>query len=404
MGKTLSSYFSGFEPTELAQFYIHSQIPASAICQNYFRITDVEAIKSIFGKPCGRVFGGDDIQAGRKSSSADIGAMASLYQRGRKRTPIIYLVRNLWWKLSRWNSKSFRSWVDDFHPDCVFFASGDYAFMYDIAYQVAKSRGIPLYISCMDDYYLNNKNENRFLGKFQHSLFLKSVNKAVDYAKLLFCICENMSRDYSTLFHKDCITVHTPSTINAPLRLEKSNQISYLGNLGYNRDKQLIEIGRCLKKLGRGIDHIDVYSAESRPEIIKQLNEDNGIVFHKAVGAEEVLQIMGKSIAVIHTESFDEEIQKSVRYSVSTKIADSLASGTCIFAYGPAGLASIDYLQSNDAAICCTNRDNLLCDLRDMLDYPDLRARVIQNALHIAEENHSRDNTPTIIKKMISQD
>lgn len=49
MGKTLSTYFSSFKSDELAQFYIHSQIPTLDICSNYYRITDKEAIKSILG-------------------------------------------------------------------------------------------------------------------------------------------------------------------------------------------------------------------------------------------------------------------------------------------------------------------------------------------------------------------
>lgn len=49
MGKTLSAYFNGWDISEIAQFYIHSEVPTTAnVCVNYFRITDLEAIKSIF--------------------------------------------------------------------------------------------------------------------------------------------------------------------------------------------------------------------------------------------------------------------------------------------------------------------------------------------------------------------
>ena len=48
MGKTLSSYFNAIDSEDLAQFYIHSEVPTSDICKNYYRVTDKEAIKSIF--------------------------------------------------------------------------------------------------------------------------------------------------------------------------------------------------------------------------------------------------------------------------------------------------------------------------------------------------------------------
>ena len=43
------------------------------------------------------------------------------------------------------------------------------------------------------------------------------------------------------------------------------------------------------------------------------------------------------SMAVIHTESFEQEMMELVRFSVSTKIAESLMYGPCLIAYGPDG-------------------------------------------------------------------
>ena len=65
MGKTLEGYFKDFDSNELAQFYIHSQIPTSKICKNYYRITDKDAIKSILGFKAGKVFTENDIRTSR---------------------------------------------------------------------------------------------------------------------------------------------------------------------------------------------------------------------------------------------------------------------------------------------------------------------------------------------------
>ena len=397
MGKTLASYFACFKPEELAQFYIHSQVPTSIVCNRYYRMTDKDAIKSIVGLSRGREFGIGDIDLNRGNARTDSGLTGTIYQKARKRTPCIYFARNLWWKLAHWESREFIQWLDAFCPECVFLASGDYAFIYDIALKIAKSRKVPLYISCMDDYYFNNKNSDSVLGRFQHKLFMQAVNRTMSYASKMFCICGKMSKDYSSLFNKLCITVHTPTTIREPLHMEKKKKISYLGNLGYNRDKQLIDIGRALKSLGLEPDHIDVYSTESRSEILANLTEENGIAFHGFVGAEDVLKIMGESLAVIHTESFDNEIRRSVKYSISTKIADSLASGTCIFAYGPEEIASISYLSDNKAAFCCTEKDSLENMLHKMIQDEESRNMIIRNAL-VLSKNHSIERTPSILK------
>ena len=399
MGKTLMGYFDGIDPNDIAQFYIHSEIPTTDLCKNYYRITDKDAIKSIFTRKSGTVFCEKDIKFDAESSRTDSGNDAKRYQKARKRTPLVYLARNLWWSLGAWKTKKLLRWVDDFDPDVVFFASGDYAFMYKIALKIAKYKKIPLIVSCMDDYYFYNKNEKRFLGKFTHKLFMRQVEKTMKYSSEIFCICDKMSRDYGELFGKPTVTIHTRTTIVEPLNYGKTNAISYIGNLGYKRNEQLVKIGKALKELDipEKPDFIDVYSGEKNPEILKDMTEENGIKFHGSISADKVLEVMGKSIAIIHTESFDPEMRKRVAYSVSTKIADSLASGTCIFALGPEDVASMEYLIENEAAVCVTSECFIKKELESIILDREKRLRTVKKAVLLAKEKHSADNNICIM-------
>ena len=145
MGKTLLSYFEKWGTENVAQFYIHSEVPTDdTCCVNYYRVTDKEMVKSIFTRRSGSRFEKSDIQTDRVSSRTDEGLSAAIYQKARKRTPFIYFARNLIWRFGRWNTKKLRKWIDEFNPDAVFFASGDYAFMYVVARKIAKMKNIPL--------------------------------------------------------------------------------------------------------------------------------------------------------------------------------------------------------------------------------------------------------------------
>lgn len=403
MGKTLISYFSGWKANDIAQFYIHSEIPTVDICGDYYRVTDKEAIKSIFGAKVGAIFTEKDIEENQLACKIDTKYEAKLYQKARKRTPLIYMARNLWWRLGHWYNKQFKDWLDTINPDCVFFASGDYAFMYDIALKIASSRGIPLYISCMDDYYFNNKNSNKLFGKYQHSRFMKHVRKCISYSSALFCICDSMSRDYEQYFGKKCITLHTAASFDKLEASAGKKQISYIGNLGYDRYLQLVDIGRALKKLDLGIDHIDVYSAENREEVLKYLVPENGIEFHGSISAEEVKNVMSRSFALIHTESFDEVIRRAVKYSVSTKIADSLMSGTPIFAYGPEEIASIKYLADNEAACCVYSKEELETQLKRLIEDSQFRTELGAKGRLLALNNHSASQSNAIIATTIGE-
>jgi len=405
MGKTLLGYFENWESDKLAQLYFHSEVPVTEKCFKYYNITDTDALKSILLRTkCGRSFGINDIKSDLKTSRTDSGVKAKLYQKARKRTPLIYLLRNSIWNLSNWNNKKLNNWIDEFKPEAVFFASGDYSFSYKIALKIAKKRNIPLYISCMDDYYFYNINHKSILGKLQHRLFMNYVKRTIDYSKCIFTICDKMTKDYSIYFKKPCYTIHNPYSISVSSE-KKENKIVYLGNLGYNRHIQLVSIGQALKKaqLPNIPSHIDVYSSESQPEILKDLTIENGVVFHGSVSSKEVEKIIKSSLLVIHTESFDNDIRERVKYSVSTKIADCLASGACILAYGPSDVASIEYLIDNNAAFVITRQEDLEKGIIKILSDEQLRLDITNNAKNLACKNHWKSKDKDMIYEVIKE-
>lgn len=391
MGKTLMSYFSAFSPDEIAQFYIHSEVPADAsVCRNYYRFTDKDALRSLITPgSCGRVFAGSDIRTNEMEAREDSAIAAAAYQFGKKRTAGIFAARNLLWRLSRWNTKEFWAWVDDFSPDVIFFASGDYSFAYDIACAVADHTGKPLIVLCVDDFYLHNRNAGSALGRLVHRMFMKTVHRTMERAEELYVISESMKAEYEKLFGKSCRVLHTAAE-NRELPVQTPSQISYIGNLWLKRYESLIRMGRALKALDEpgcpGV--IDVYSGEQDPEILKTLTEENGIRFHGMISAEEVPEVMGRSMAVIHTESFDPDMTRIVRFSVSTKIAESLMYGPCLIAFGPEGIASVDYLKQHGAAYVISDPDMLTDGLGEILSDGSLREQILCNARELAEKNH----------------
>ena len=113
-------------------------------------------------------------------------------------------------------------------------------------------------------------------------------------------------------------------------------------------------------------------------------------------------EVIHRAKAVIHTESFDPVIRERVRYSLSTKISDCLASGTGMLAYGPAEAASMDYLIRNEAAFTATSPE----ELREVLprlftDEAEYR-RVVGNAKALARRNHTPEMTRETVRKALA--
>ena len=406
MGKTLTSYFKSFGKDELAQFYIQNKYPSGETsCRKYFRFTDKDALRSVFSfRSRGKEFILSDEGDCEWDERHEEGFVENIYQIGRKRNAFTYISRNALWRIAHWKTKKLLSWVNEFNPDVIFFMSGDYSFMYRIALYIAKKTGKPLVVACVDDYYLYNKNEKSFFGRIQHSGFMRIVRKTMKEASCILTISDSMKEAYEKLFGKKCHTLHT-GVKKAEIGSDfPGTKVAYFGNLGLKRPDQLVEIGLTIKELNLpGLEGLDVYSNEKNPALYEKLKESNGVFFHGALKPEEVREKMKECAAIIHTESFDADTVKRTRFSVSTKIAESLMYGPCIIAYGPGSIASIDYLQRHQAAFVIPEKEQLCNGLKVILTERSLRSIIVRNARKLAEENHDETMNSLLVRDWLEE-
>lgn len=407
MGKTLLSYLSDFKPGEIAQLYIHSEVPTDdTVCTYYYRFTDIDAIKSIVNPwQRGKIFTQDDIEKDRDIARTDEGIVNSAYVLGSRRRAWSMNARELVWKLSHWKKTELKQWIDTFDPDVVLFASGDYTFMYNIALWIADYCKKPLVTICVDDYYIHERNGNSFLGHLHYSKFMKAVRRTIARSSCVFTLSDLMKVAYEKKFNKPCFTVHN-SVPHKELELNpKRDRISYMGNLGFGRVEQLVAMGNAIAELHRTEEPIaiDVYTGSFNQGFLDALNKAKGIRLHGRISAEEVLQVMQNSLATIHTESFDKENQELVRYSVSTKIAESLMYGPCLLAYGPEGIASIDYLKDNNVAFVITSEKQLVDGLNRLIVDQKMRSEIEARARELAMQNHDAEVTPKLVRSWLEK-
>ena len=399
MGKTLASYFSGFPKECLAQLYFHEGVPQSNICNKYYSFSDKDALKSILN----RYHVGYQYNDGC-SEISNIKKTNGLYAVGKKKLPIALFARDLIWKLSNIKNKHLLQWVQKFNPDIIFFASGDYSFAYKIALFLSKALNIPLATCCLDDFYFYCNYKNKFLGKAYHRSFMKVVRKVIDYSKCIFVTNELMAEEYELFFRRKCSILYTPAEINKEeIKYEDREGIRYLGGLSLNRHESLLDISRMLEKISskdERINCVDVYSNENSKEILRNFNMNNGIAFHGFADFSTVQEVIRNSLAVIHVEAFDDKCRQRTRLSLSTKIAESLASGTVLIAYGPLELASMQYLIKYNAAIVSDNIEDLSLKIQSFLLDKDNYEKISLNAKQLALKNHSLQE----ISKMLTDE
>ena len=396
MGKTLAEMLSFLPKENMAQLYFHAEIPTLRQCERYFRVTDTDVLRSLFTRKAGcRIFGEEDVQEERAQSRVDEGVTAQVYQYAQRRTPFLYFARNLLWKLGKWDSDALRSWVEDFAPDVIFYASGDYAFSYEIACKLAAERKIPVAFWCCDDHYTQLKGKG-LLAQYNHRVLRKWLAKLCKQSASALVISEEMRDTYEKILPLPLEILRIPAEENPYKKPQNQrNGIVYAGNLGLNRWVPLLELGKALQNAGLdAYDKIDVYSGEKDPKILAKLTEENGIRFHGAVSKEELMGVLGGVKYLLHVEAFDEKSRKATRFSLSTKIGESLRSGACILAYGPEEISSMRYLAQNGAACVLQTAEDIGAKIlrlnRDEEAYNELisSAKCLAERCHNQKENH----------------
>ena len=399
MGKTLANMLAFVPRENVAQLYFHSEVPTQDVCASYYRVTDPEMLESLWGKrTTGTVFGYEDV-CNANTSRVDTGVTAKAYQLGRKRTSFVYILRNALWRLGRWDTPKLDAWVRTFAPDVIFFAAGDYAFSYRIVHAISMRLGIPVVMWCADDYFLGHSLK----GLVHRNLirWLKRMDK--DIAAVI-TISDKMARDYVSLFHQP-ISVVRNSVEDNPYAIPFNDRkgIVYVGSLGVGRLKPLLELAHEVHRTGmQGCGVIDVYTGDKNEQTLAALESEPGIRCHGQIGSDEVLRVLGTARYVLHIESFERHFKERTRYSLSTKIGESLVSGACLVAYGPSDIASIEYLSEHSAGIVLKKAREINGLLLDK-GGEDSVVSGIENSLLLARELHDAKKNRDLLREVLCE-
>ncbi len=404
MGKTLLSLFHSFHKDELCQFYIYPTIPDVHKCEDYFRVTDKEVIRSLI--PLNGA-------AGRQICSEEISGEQCLYEspseqalfRDKRNCKELKLItRHLCWSVGKWHSKALRVWIDHNKPDLIFACGGLSSFFYDVILELSHRYELPIVTYVCDDFYFSTQKwESGLLQKFYYKLLRKKISQLITESCGVVTICDAMSEDYRKIFGCKTLTISTgsaPPEVRDNTNFHDSNpgkNIRYFGNLQLNRWESLLQIGLALEKVNKACcaNHIlEIYTADRVPEELASVSTIRVMGF---VDSNTLDKLVQSAELLIHTESFREEDVDRVRYSVSTKIAESLWSGVPLFAYGCADIASIAHLRQSDCAFICDDTESLAERLTTAIYDNDERKRVVENALNTANKYHDRENNSKLL-------
>ena len=414
--RAFESYFHGIEHEYLAQIFTYPHKPPKGHCGKLYQITDAMMLKRFFSRRS--VSGieytidqlnetdGVNAKLGNDANQKGSRIIKKIYALGKKDRPITYLLRGLIWKKSSWCTPQLNEWLDDFKPDCVFLSFSDDFFIPRIALYVANRYDIPIISSIADDYYFNDKKSINPLYHIYRKEYKKLINSILRRKDSTAVYIGNRIKEkYNTYFGMSGITLYlTSDIVRRPFRpIDTDNLIvSYYGNVRLGRNKSLIEIGAALYDINKCF-HLNVYTNEKDEAIIEELKRSKGVVFNGSVPYAAVQKGMLESDILVIVEGFDPRNITTVKYSISTKVPDSLSTGAQVFAYGDRDCGAIDYLISTNSISICDNQEELKETLRGLIySSKDEQLNYYNEMIKTVETNHNIQKNVIKFKELVN--
>lgn len=407
--RAFESYFSGWDKNRLAQIFSNPETPLKGHCKYLYQITDKMLFRRWLSKrvTVGKKYFYEKLETDDNSSNIEERNVFAkkLYSLGSAHTPLTHIMRKILWRKKFWYTKQITDWIESFKPQCVFLSFSNDFFILEIAQNVSKKYNIPIIFAIGDDYFFNNKFSISPLYHLYRSKYKKLVRKLFIENKYAIYISDKIKEKYNKEFGLIGETVYLTSELQRRefKKIDTKNPcINYFGNILLDRYLSLIDIAEALKEIDSNYV-INVYSGRITKRIEKKFSDCGNIFYHGSISYNEVNEKTLESDILILVEGFTKTNINATKYSLSTKVADSLKSGSNIFAYGSEKCGLIDYLTSYDACFVCVNPNDLHERLKSLITIENLQKKYYERSILITENHHDIFRSTELSKSIIQR-
>lgn len=398
-----ATLLESYDSANVANICIREEFPDSKVCSKYFVVSENRIIRSLFNRKTktGYTF---DTQMCEQEPSVDLEQHNERYRKmSKKRSYTMLLARELIWKFGKWHTPELDAFLDDFKPDIILHSMEGYIHLNRIIEYAIKRTGAKAVGYIWDDNFTYKQHPD--LGyKIYRFLQRGSLKRLAKKTSKFFAISTKTKEEADSFFGIDCHLLTKP--INSMPVVEHSDigdciNILYTGNLYIGREKSLLKVVNALKHFPKGRFFIDVYTnSKMDDEYLAQIDSDICRI-HDPIPQSMVLEKQRKADVLLFLEDIDGKDAKVARLSFSTKITDYLSAGKCIFAVGNRDTAPMQYFIENNAAVVCTNDDEILQNLKALSEDMSLLDTFARNACISAKKNHNPENIHKIFDTVI---
>ena len=407
--RAFESYFHGWDRERLAQVFSNTRTPVKGHCGSLYQITDQRLVKRRFDKriKVGKRYEYEELPDEWLDNDLELGSsvFGKLYAFGSRSSHITHLMRKFVWRERFWHTDDLDAWLDGFKPDCVFLAFSNDYFILEIALYVAEKYDIPIVSAIGDDYYFEERKTLSPLYWLYKRTYRSLVRRVFEHGGSAVYIGNKIRDKYNSAFGLRGETVYLTSEADRrpfrPIDVE-CTVIRYFGNIRLGRNQSLLELGKVLGRVNSNY-RLEVYSNETDQKQYQMLVDEPSVDFMGSVPYKTVLDKTLESDVLVVVEGFDKRDVDITRYSLSTKVADALASGVMVVGYGSSECGAIEYLA--ETGCCCVA--NSAVDLQGMIERlfgdVELQRRLYKASGEVVRMNHTLENSNAVFRGVVER-
>jgi len=390
-GITMGNLFRGWPRDRIAQIYCDNSTPDESICDKswHLEIHDLNMpgwLRKI-------------IIAGRKQTyqavTQDEPAPPENICAGGIKAVVVRILKSAF--LRCLNFSSYRisheldDWIKEFKPDVIYSTLGNLN-MLKLVRDISGSLMAPVVPHFMDDWIVS-LHSGTLADKYLKLKLLSKTSQIMLNAPVMLVISDAMAEEYRKRYGRtflafmNCIDCEAYKNVARQPRSAEGFRMVYAGGLHLGRFEMLLEVARSLEAYNATLD---IYTPVTLPSVIEGAKRYPAIRLRGAIAPENAAAIFTNCDGLLHVESFEKEHKAYTRFSVSTKLPEYFGSGTPVFAYGPADIASIQYISAGNCGIVATEHDqNLLANkLKEFICDEKVRMEAACNAVKLCGKNH----------------
>jgi len=397
-GRTLINLVQNWDKDKIAQIYMSNDYPNYENCSKYFRITDNDLLCSLIGKKNGK-----SVNVEKNIDKECKGSNIYNWTLKKRKNYLARYIRVFLWNLGFWKNNEFNKFIDDFDPDVILIFSGLNTFIDKIAFDIQKKKNIPVIMyNCEDEYF--HKSSNDYFQKIFRNYFKRKFEDTMKKIQGVIYNCHKLKKTYNDVFKdSNSIVIYNPSTSFDVLNKNSGNEcknICYLGSLNRFRIESFITIADTLGEMGL---KLNLYGKFPNKEFKEKITANSNIIYHGLIPYDEVKKVMTTSRLLIDCLCFEKQYIENSRHGFSTKIGDTLGSGTPFFVYGPIESAETEYLIENQCAFVCTEKEKLKDTLNEAIYNNELRSLYVNKALEVNRDNHNLERNSIKVLNYINE-